>query len=357
MTMPAAIAYVTAGLSVIPIRRDGSKAAGVPWAVYQQRLATQSELRGWFSEDEYGIAIIGGRVSGNIEVEDVDDPEILNPWFSAVMRAVPQVTTAPRVRSPKGGGHLYVRSEAQVAGNRKLAQRDVADLTKPTGTRRATLIETKGEGGYVLAPGSPADCHPSGRPYVLMHGSFDSIPVLTTAELEKIHEIGRSFDERPKEEQRKGLRQRDGRDGGDGRPQTFIQGDRPGDEFSLHVTWAEILEPHSWVAVYTDSAGITHWRRPEKHDSGTSATTGYGDGDYLYVFSSNAHPFEPQRGYSKFSAYALLEHDGDFPSAAKALAKRGFGKQIERRGELRVAYVKPSIVVAQLRNLAQGTPR
>jgi hypothetical protein len=33
----------------------------------------------------------------------------------------------------------------------------------------------------------------------------------------------------------------------------------------------------------------------------------YAGSDLLYVFSSNAWPFEPEAAYTKFSAYALLE--------------------------------------------------
>jgi len=55
----------------------------------------------------------------------------------------------------------------------------------------------------------------------------------------------------------------------------------------------------------------TFWCRPGKK-SGTSATTNFGGSDLLYVFSSNAEPFEQQTAYSKFHAYALLYHDGDF---------------------------------------------
>ena len=49
--------------------------------------------------------------------------------------------------------------------------------------------------------------------------------------------------------------------------------------------------------------------------------------DLLYVFSSNAAPFEPEKGYSKFAVYALLNHGGDFTAAARALAAEGYGGQ------------------------------
>jgi Protein of unknown function (DUF3987) len=42
------------------------------------------------------------------------------------------------------------------------------------------------------------------------------------------------------------------------------------------------------------------------------------------VFSTSTL-FEPERGYSKFAAYALLAHGGDHSAAARALAAQGFG--------------------------------
>ncbi|RPI29821.1 MAG: hypothetical protein EHM61_00315 [Acidobacteria bacterium] len=65
--------------------------------------------------------------------------------------------------------HLYYRADG-VAGNQRLAFRRASeDAAK-------VLIETRGEGGYVIAPGSPPACHPSGKSYQLRQGSFDAIP-------------------------------------------------------------------------------------------------------------------------------------------------------------------------------------
>jgi hypothetical protein len=61
------------------------------------------------------------------------------------------------------------------------------------------------------------------------------------------------------------------------------------------------------------------WRRPGKRGPGISATTNYAGNGLLYVFST-ATIFEPERGYTKFTAYALLEHGGDFAAAARSLA-------------------------------------
>ena len=53
---------------------------------------------------------------------------------------------------------------------------------------------------------------------------------------------------------------------------------------------------------------------------GVSASTDYCPGK-LWIFSSNAPPFEPGMAYNKFAAYCLLAHEGDFNKAAIALKK------------------------------------
>ncbi len=54
-----------------------------------------------------------------------------------------------------------------------------------------------------------------------------------------------------------------------------------------------------------------------------SATTNHDGHDLLYVFSTST-AFESEKGYTKFSAYALLNHQGDFSAAARALVERGY---------------------------------
>lgn len=55
------------------------------------------------------------------------------------------------------------------------------------------------------------------------------------------------------------------------------------------------------------------------------ATTGFEGSDLLFVFTSNADLFEERRGYTKFHAYAVLNHGGDFHAAARDLARKGYG--------------------------------
>jgi hypothetical protein len=88
------------------------------------------------------------------------------------------------------------------------------------------------------------------------------------------------------------------------------------------VTWPAILEPHGWRFV-RHQGETDQWVRPgKKPRDGISATT---RGDVFYPFTSSTL-FEPERGYSKFQAYAILEHGGDMSQAAKHLLSVKKGK-------------------------------
>jgi putative DNA primase/helicase len=99
------------------------------------------------------------------------------------------------------------------------------------------------------------------------------------------------------------------------------------------VSWTDILTPHGWTLLHT-AADVGFWRRPGKTEPSPSATTNYKGCDLLYVFSSNAYPFEPETTYSKFAAFATLNCGGDYRLAAQRLARLGFGERvIDRRAK------------------------
>lgn len=152
-----ALAYARAGFSVIPIAGDGSKRPAIEWKEFQGRQASQPEILRWYTGSNYGVGIVCGAVSGGLEVLDFDSAAVWEAYQQALADNMrDKALSLPRVRTPSGGVHVYYRCRAVVEGNRKLA-RDAAGKT---------LIETRGEGGQVVAPGSPACCHPSGRLYV-----------------------------------------------------------------------------------------------------------------------------------------------------------------------------------------------
>jgi hypothetical protein len=315
-----AAGYLAAGLSVVPVLRDGSKAPAVKWEPYMRRLATDAELVRWFGRAEpFGIGLIGGKVSGNAEHLDFDAlADVLFPqWRELVEAECPGLTARLWVgRTPRPGWRVSYRCpDAVIDGNTKIA----TDPDRPKDDR--TLIETRGEGGYTLAPGSPVECHPDRRPWEFKTGPDPyRLPSITAAVREVLWRCARSFDRQRHDDPK------DQAGGGDDL--------RPGDDYNARPpSWKDLLEPHGWKAV-KQSGKATYWARPDK-GRGWSASSGYCTSKsgvpLLAVFSTNADPFEGMRGdkpscYSPFAVYCLLNHGGDYSAAAKELARQGYGR-------------------------------
>jgi putative DNA primase/helicase len=333
----AAMRYRDAGLSVVPIAADGSKRpdptrlprlldeqsgqSKFSWKIYQVRRPRPEEIQRWYDQGgQFGLAVLGGVVSGGqrglgLEVLDFDTFELAQPWMEAVEREVPGlVNRLVRVQSPRPGMHVYYRC-SEFGGNQKLA----CDASVGEGGKRkpVTRIESKGEGGYCLVPPSPRECHPRCKVYRVVQGSPDltQVPVITPAERSVLMAQARAFNRWEEPVVRRVWR-----------PKARVpcgRGGRPGDDFNERGDWSEILKPHGWVMVGR-SGGEEFWRRPGK-STGQSATVNYENSGLLYVFSENADPFEANHAYTKFAAYVLLGHDGDFEAAARALGTRGYG--------------------------------
>lgn len=333
-TFAAALAAVTAGLSIVPIVGDGSKRpAGHllpsvwneteqrftrPWKPYTTRRPTIDELTAWFGpagDPTCGFALVCGAISGDLEVMDFDDAGLFQPWVAELHRTRPGlVEKLVLVQSPRPGVHVYYRKPC--AGScRKLALAAVTDPVTGEKTIK-TLIEVKGEGGLAIAPGSPADCHPTGRCYeFISNKGFADIPVVGIGDFYAMIQAAALLSR-----YRPPPRFHAASSAPSGPPRT----DRPGDQFAAATSWSKILEPHRWTCISSDSSGAATWRRPGK-TVGSSATTNYEGSDLLYVFSENAPPFSGNRAYNKFTAYALLNFGGDHHAAARHLVQQGFG--------------------------------
>lgn len=274
-----------------------------------------------------------GKVSGNLEQIDFDRQAdvVYREWQELVESESPGLVARLAVirtpREPAGYRAVY-RCEVAVSGNTALAREPVPN--QKTGRIEAkAIIETRGEGGYAVLPGSPNSVHETGRPYLTVQGDLCELPVLTAEEREILLRCARAFDQweayvssrtqantststrRTKDEQQPGL--------------------LPGEDFDRRgPDWAELLEPHGWCISHRCGEKV-YWRRPDKDDPGHSATTGHCTGKegepLLYVFSSNGYPFEGGKAYGRFRAYALLNHNGDFRAAARELGQRGYGEQ------------------------------
>ena len=157
--LSAARWYCRNGLSVIPVRADGSKAPALrTWEAYQERQPTEAELVEWFTPGRpVGVAIVCGSASRNLAVLDFESEPAWVNWLDRLTEAGKGglIAALPIVRTPAGGRHLYcLISEGWVAGG-VLARR----------ANKKVLIEVRGHGHYVVAPGSPMACHPLNVPY------------------------------------------------------------------------------------------------------------------------------------------------------------------------------------------------
>jgi len=259
--------------------------------------------------------VLAGAVSGHVEMIDFDHGgELFGAWRDLVDSQNPALLNRLVIeQSQSGGRHVIYRSEVPVCGNRKLAQRTMAvetDVPVEIGGKRfvprkngsnfeitITLIETRGEGGLFLCDPTPG--------YALQQNSFLTLPVLNEHERSLLIEAARVLTEAlPSMVRATGV---------------AAGCRRPGDDFNERGDVQELLRRHGWQLVR--GGENEHWRRPGK-DLGWSATL---KNRVLFVFSSNAAPFEVDRGYSPFVVYSLLEHGGDFAAAAAALRESGYG--------------------------------
>ena len=296
ITVETALSYRGAGLSVLPAVKAMKRPSIGSWKKWSARLPAEVEVEAWFANNPDAVCIVAGSVSGNLECIDFDaHGELFPKWKDSI---APEVFERLVVeRTPSGGFHVLYRSDTSVPGNRKLAQGMRAG-------KKTTLIETRAEGGLFL-------CAPT-EGYELIQGEFTRLAVLGQEARESLLVSAEALNECMDEVPVKSPTQ--------GENSAFLL--KPGDDWCARGDIRPILAAHGWNYLGTKQDGNELWQRPGKTGDGNSATF---NGSVFCVFSTNAAPFEA-KGYSKFQVYALLEHNGDFTAAAKALLEMGYGR-------------------------------
>ena len=319
-----AIEYLKAQLSVIPTKED--KLPALPtWKPYQSQKLKEGEVEALFSgANVKGLAIICGAISGGLEVIDVDTKHdttntLWDELRSLIEDNLPEIYKRLVIAQTKSGGyHIYYRCSS-IAGNLKLS----------TKLNREVLIETRGEGGYVIAPPTPN--------YTYIKGEPGNIPTITTAEREILFSIAKSFNEleevKPK-------------------VSTTLStnytptGLSPFEDYNQRGDIVALLESKGWKVVNQQGQRI-NLLRPGSTDSKTSGN--YHTGlKVLRVFSSST-VFNSDKGYNPSQVFSLLECNGDNKLTYRRLLELGYGEPYKGE-DIRITQVKTQQIKVEVVN-------
>ena len=316
----AALEFLLAGVNVVPVREDGSKAPAGSWKQAQTDMTTPEHLVTWATTAQ-GFGIITGKVSGNLEMLELEGRAVAAGILDEARELAHKADIGDiwdKLQStyiemtPSGGIHWLYRIEGDVPGNTKLAQRPGAN------DNPECWIETRGEGGFVIVAPSSGTVHPSGKPWVRLEGKTPKdIVTFTEDERQELHLLFMLFDEMPVQEEIVRSITTKVTDGNLS----------PGDDYNARTSWDDILIPAGWKKIMTMRSGETQWTRPGK-DFGISATTGRTESDNLYVFSTSTQ-FEQEKPYSKWAVFTLFNFgslsEDAFKQSTKALRGQGYG--------------------------------
>lgn len=313
--------YLDLGMSLIPVRdREEKTASGIirpkktpsitGWKKHQVTPMTEPELFAAMDEnDTQSIALICGKVSGNIEVIDIDVkyyPGIDAILFLDIQKFYPNIWDKLLIhQTPSGGYHLIYRvSGGEVPGNKKLAGR----LEPPTPTtkkqKQVNFIETRGEGGYIVVPPSEGYSHHLG-----------TLNILTFAERTAIIAICQSYTQiikvvappkQPKEQGR-----------------TDYYGTNPFDDFNASGDAADLLTQFGWQ-YFNDNSHSTYWTRPDRQEGGISASFSKTLRTY-YIFTTSTE-LDSEQGMSPSTLLGQMKFGGDYKALYAYLQGKGYGK-------------------------------
>jgi len=247
------------------------------------------------------IGIITGAISGGLEVIDVDTKQdntgsLWDEFRSLIQDNPPGLYDSLVIAQTQSGGyHIYYRC-SQIGGNIKLA-------SKPT---RETLIETRGEGGYVVAP-------PTAK-YSYLQGTPEKIPTITPEQRAILLNIARSFnqlsEEKPKIKATTSA-------------PSSPTGLSPWEDYNNRGDIIALLKGRGWRIV-SQSGERINLLRPGETASKTS-------GNYhtrlktLRIWSTSTE-FSSDKAYSPAQVFSLLECGEDSKLTYRRLLELGYGE-------------------------------
>lgn len=322
--MPDKSAYERAiefGLCPVPVN-PGTKRPLVKWSHLQTATPTQAEIDAWVANHpDAWFGIVCGEASGNLEVLDFDIPRkgepgverippAYQPWQRLLIEngysnLLDRLTLV--IETVSGGVHVYYRREGGAKTNTKLASDADGHV----------LIETRGHGGFVVAPKS--------KGYKKVSGSLSKIPVLSSDEADALWAAASLLDQTPQVEDHAYSNQRSAMNGSG----------TPLDDFNARGSWSDALP--GWTFLGRMYQGRELILRPGKKHGWSGVRGEYANGERVWIYTQTSGPLPSNRLLSKAACYAYSNHNGDFKAAAKALAALGYGEPAKTRSQKKKA--------------------
>ena len=316
--MEAALKLHTAGLSVIPI--DDKK---VPVGSWKRNQVEAIKPNGNFS-GAYGMGIVCGSVSGNIEVIDIDTKydttgTLFDRYKELIASYNLNLLKKLTVQKTVSGGYHFIYRCNQIEGNQKLAQRQTTEqerISNPKDKIRV-LIETRGQGGYVACAPTPN--------YQVIYGDLAKINEISSEERQLLIDSAKYFNEvqdEPKPE-----------------PIKYERTDSPFDDYNDKADSLQLLLDEGWKV--TGGAGSKKLLLRPGGEGKWSADYDT-DRKLFFVFTSSTE-FEQGKAYNPVQVLTILKFSGDYKASGRWLRSQGYGAEKVRQIEGNEA--KTSIVL------------
>jgi energy-coupling factor transporter ATP-binding protein EcfA2 len=274
-------------LNIIPLKSD--KTPLKSWNKDKREEKREAGPEGFWG-------VVCGPTSDYIHCIDVDckydtTGVLWDHYKGAIDEQLPVLNKCAIHMTMNGGYHIIFKCK-DLIGNQKLASREDNEV----------LIETRGYGGYFVAPPSPD--------YEVISGDAPQLPYLETWERDILINTAKTFDQKKPVVQKV----RDEKN-------LLFDGESPLEAYNQRGDALSVLFNRGWVEVYQRGNKIA-LRRPDKKD-GVSATW-FTDDNIFYCFTTSTE-FENDKGYNQAQVYTILEHGGNYSEAAKSLLKAGYG--------------------------------
>lgn len=289
----------------------------------------------------YGVGILCGEPSNNLECIDVDEKyDLTGKLFERYKNAVHEINDALLSKlvvekTPSGGHHLIYRC-ASIAGNTKLANRHtteeekietykltfekekksgkdeveakkIAEKSSQNDTSRV-LLETRGSGGQFNCSPTPG--------YEFVYGDLCSVSEITPEERDILIGCARQFNEYYEEV---------------AYTKTKIDkgiGTSPFDDYNKNGDIVALLQEHGWKVV-KQHGKKTIFLRPGQTTSQSSGNFDH-EKNWFSVFTTSSE-FEPMKAYLPYAVFSILECNKDFSEAARKLYEMGYGERKEKK--------------------------